>query len=124
MHEFGVVEALVKPLLEQLEHEHITRVNEVHFQRGSAFSEIALRQAFRALTVDTPLEQAKLMIKTVNLKHRCSCGHEQVITTDDLIGHMFICPVCGTIREVDEAHELELLKVVAEGDEVAQHPVS
>lgn len=115
-HEFGIVDALVGGLLQQLEDEKVASVALVRFRRGSAFSEDALRQAFSALAPNTPLEKARLEIETVNLDHECACGHKQVINSDDLIGHMFVCPVCGTIREVDEAHDLELLEVVvAEG---------
>jgi hypothetical protein len=27
---------------------------------------------------------------------------------------MFICPLCGDIHEVDEAHDLELVKIIAQ----------
>jgi acetone carboxylase gamma subunit len=27
---------------------------------------------------------------------------------------MFICPECGNIHEVDEAHDLELVEIIAE----------
>jgi Fe2+ or Zn2+ uptake regulation protein len=50
----------------------------------------------------------------MNLDYRCLCGYEQVITSDDLEGHMFICPQCGNVHEVDEAHDLELIEVIAE----------
>jgi Zn finger protein HypA/HybF involved in hydrogenase expression len=112
MHEFGIVQSLTNALLDQIKVEQITRVDEIHFRRGSAFSEDALRQAFAALSVGTPLENAKMVIETINLDHKCVCGHQQIITSDDLIGHMFVCPVCGTIREVDEAHDLELTQIV------------
>jgi Zn finger protein HypA/HybF involved in hydrogenase expression len=115
MHEFGIVEGIVSGILPQLNTANITHVSEVHFRRGSAFSEDALRQAYQATTVGTPLEGAKLVIDTVNLDYVCKCGYRQVITCDDLEGHMFICPVCGFIHEVDEAHDLELLEIVASG---------
>jgi len=50
----------------------------------------------------------------VETKFKCQCGHEQTITADDLIGHMFVCPQCGRAQEIDEAHDLELFEVVAE----------
>ena len=67
-------------------------VSKVHFRRGSAFSEDALRQAYQATTFGTPLEGAALEIDTVNLDYTCACGYQQVINSDDLEGHMFICP--------------------------------
>lgn len=114
MHEFGIVEGIVSRVLPQLQAANVQHVASVHFRRGSAFSEDALRQAYQATTHGTPLQDAALVIDTVNLDYHCGCGYEQVITSDDLEGHMFICPLCGAIHEVDEAHDLELLEIVAE----------
>jgi len=60
------------------------------------------------------LDHASIQIDTVNLDFACSSGHKQVITSDDLVGHMFICPQCGATREIDEAHDLELIELIAE----------
>ncbi len=111
MHEFGITESIVTSLLADLKQKGVESVSEVQFRRGSAFSEDALRQAFGALSAGTILEGAKLSIETVNLVHNCGCGYTQVITSDDLIGHMFVCPQCGLMREIDEAHDLELIGV-------------
>jgi len=114
MHEFSIVESLVQGVLEQMKERNITKVVSVRFKRGSAFSEEALRQAFTSLSRGTVLEGAELEIDTVNLDFTCKCGRKQVIKSDDLVGHMFICPDCGAIKEVDEAHDLELVQVVAD----------
>ena len=114
MHEFGIVEGIVSNVLPQLYSSKVTQVSQIHFRRGSAFSEDALRQAYQATTVGTPLQGAELIIDTVNLDYNCVCGYQQVITSDDLEGHMFICPKCGFVHEVDEAHDLELIEVIAE----------
>ncbi len=114
MHEFGIVKDLIIGVLPQLVAADIEKVTVVHFRRGSAFSEDALRQAYAAVTQDTPLQDAKLIIDTLNLDYQCACGYQQVITCDDLEGHMFICPQCGGIHEVDEAHDLELVEIIAE----------
>jgi Zn finger protein HypA/HybF involved in hydrogenase expression len=114
MHEFGIVEGIVTNVLPQLQAAGVNRVTEIRFRRGSAFSEHALRQAYVAITTGTPLEGAELLIETVNLDYNCKCGYQQVITSDDLMGHMFLCPGCGAVHEIDEAHDLELLEVVAE----------
>ena len=116
MHEFGIVEGIVSGVLPQLEEANVQRVSKVHFRRGSAFNEDALRQAYQATTAGTPLEGAALEIDTVNLDYICPCGYEQVITSDDLEGHMFICPICGAVHEVDEAHDLELIEIIAEAN--------
>jgi Zn finger protein HypA/HybF involved in hydrogenase expression len=114
MHEFGIVEGIVTGVLPQLRSSNVERVSKVHFRRGSAFSEDALRQAYRATTLGTPLEGAALEIDTVNLDYVCPCGYRQVITSDDLQGHMFVCPLCGAVHEIDEAHDLELVEIIAE----------
>jgi Zn finger protein HypA/HybF involved in hydrogenase expression len=112
MHEFAIVEVLVNSLLEQIRYQNAHNIKCVHLRRGSAFSEEALRQAYDILTASTALSDAELIIETVNLIHNCQCGHKQVITSDDLIGHMFICPGCGLIREIDEMHDLEVVDIV------------
>ena len=112
MHEYSIIESVVRGLLEKLDKEHVRRVAKVRFRRGSAFSEEALVQSYRALAAGTPLEGSELAIDTVNLDFKCACGRRKVIQSDDLIGHMFICPDCGAIKEVDEAHDLELVEVV------------
>jgi Zn finger protein HypA/HybF involved in hydrogenase expression len=116
MHEFGIVADIVNHVMPLLQSANVSRVTEIHFRRGSAFSEDALRQAYQATTSGTPLEDALLVIDTINLDYNCPCGYHQVITSDDLEGHMFICPECGSIHEIDEAHDLELIEVVTEAE--------
>ena len=117
MHEYSIVESIVTSMLDAIEKQKATKVVSVRFKRGSAFSEDAFRQAYQSLTVGTILEQAPVKIDTVNLDFKCDCGHNQVITSDDLVGHMFICPQCGMTKEIDEAHDLELVELVAEADD-------
>ncbi len=116
MHEFGIVEGIVNGILPQLNSANVRQVKSIHFRRGSAFSEEALLQAYHATTQGTPLQDAELVIDTINLNYVCRCGVQRVITSDDLEGHMYICPFCGAIHEVDEAHDLELVDIIAETD--------
>jgi Zn finger protein HypA/HybF involved in hydrogenase expression len=111
--EIGVVQALVCDLLRQLKCQGVRHVAEIRFRRSSAFSEEALKQAYYGLVHGTPLQDARLVIETVNLNHRCHCGHEQVITSADLVGNLFVCPDCGTILEVDPMQGLQIVKVIA-----------
>jgi len=115
MHEFAIVESVIQSLQQQLEREGIQAVAAVRFRRGSAFSEEALCQAYQMLTPGTPLEKAEIRIETVDRDFSCPCGHQQVISSDDLVGHMFVCPGCGVVQEIDEAHDLELLEVIPVG---------
>lgn len=114
MHEYAIVQSLFQEVLRRAEEEKAKRVPVVRFRRGSAFSEGALRQGFEAISAGTVLEGARLEIETVNLEHKCSCGRTQVVNSDDLVGHMFVCPACGTIREIEQAHDIELIEAVFE----------
>jgi Zn finger protein HypA/HybF involved in hydrogenase expression len=116
MHEYSIVESLVAAMLDALEKQNASKAVAVRFRRGSAFSEEAFRQAYSSLTAGTPLDGARVEIETVDLDFDCACGHRQVITSDDLVGHMFACPKCGATREIDEAHDLELVELLAEDD--------
>ena len=114
MHEYSIVDSIVTAMLDAVKKQRATKVVSVRFKRGSAFSEDAFRQAYQSLTAGTVLEQAPVKIETINLDFRCGCGHKQVIYSEDLIGHMYVCPHCGATRDIDEAHDLELVEVVAE----------
>lgn len=116
MHEYAIVENLVNSLLKELEAKKISKVRSVEFKRGSAFSESALLQTFTAVTKGTPLENADLKIQVVVLNLRCACGKERRIDADDLVGHMYVCPDCGHVKEIEEAHDLELLGVEIENE--------
>ena len=90
MHEYSIVYSIVDSMLDAIQKEHATKVVSVHFRRGSAFSEEAFRQAYQSVTAGTILENAPVQIDTVNLDFKCKCGHEQIITSDDLMGH-YVC---------------------------------
>ncbi len=113
MHEYSIVQELVDKLLHQMDEKGITSVKQVHLRRGSTFAEAPLQQAFLIMTENTPLEGAELVIDSFNVEYKCkSCGHTQVVTSDDLIGHLFVCPECGEAVEMEEAHGLELVDIV------------
>ena len=114
MHEFGVTETIVRRLLRQLERDQVTKVIRITFRRSSAFSEEVLRQTFDILSVDTPLAGAELVIDLSVLQVDCVCGLSSDVYSEGLVGHMFICPSCSAIREIAEAHDLELVEVIAE----------
>lgn len=114
MHEFAIVESVVRATLTLLANQGIGRgeVATLHFRRGSTFSEDALRLTFEALSQGTILESADLIIDTVDITCRCACGYEQIVGSDDLIGHMFLCPACGTVQEAPGVHDLELIEIL------------
>jgi hydrogenase nickel incorporation protein HypA/HybF len=113
MHEYSIVQELVERLLHEMEEKGIKSVKQIHLKRGSTFAEAPLQQAFLIMTENTPLEGAELIIDSFNVEHKCkTCGLSQVVTSDDLIGHLFVCPECGEAVEMDEVHGLELLEIV------------
>jgi Zn finger protein HypA/HybF involved in hydrogenase expression len=114
MHEFSVVKSLVERVCEELAKQGYEHARSVRVRRSSAFSELALREAFRALTPGTPLHEAELLVETTEHRTRCSCGAEHIVQSDDLIGHMFVCPACGAVMEIDEHGDLWLLEVEVE----------
>ena len=112
MHEFSIVQQLVERLLHEAKTRESTAVKEVHLRRGSTFAEAPLRQAYQILSENTPLQNANLIIDEFSVEYKCeNCGHNQVITSDDLIGHLYVCPECGNAHEIEEAHGLELVSV-------------
>ena len=120
MHEFGVTENIIKGLLRQLDAEKVTKVSSLRFQRSSAFSEEVLIQTFGILSAGTCLEGADLIVDVQVLNVTCACGKVSVVNSDDLMGHAFVCPSCGAVREIEEAHDLELLEVIAELEETEE----
>ncbi len=114
MHEYAIVQSMVQELVGRLEGKGIERVTEVRFRRGSAFSDDALRQSYLAASAGTLLENSALVIDTVSTTFHCACGYMQIVTSDDLIGHMFVCPTCGAVTEIEEAHDVELVEVTVE----------
>jgi Zn finger protein HypA/HybF involved in hydrogenase expression len=115
MHEFGVTEGIIIELLDELRNQRIAKVTRVHFRRSSAFCEDVLRQTFSALSPGTVLEGAELVVDVAVLNVTCpGCGYSSRVNSENLVGHMFVCPKCAAVREIAEAHDLELIDVIAE----------
>ena len=111
MHELAVVGALVDALVEQIAEHQPCRVDVVRVQRGTAFQEEALIQGFEMLSRGTALEGARLEIEVVDHVVDCPCGIERPILAEELVGHVWVCPNCGHLEEVDEEDDLALLDV-------------
>ncbi|MCC6177586.1 MAG: hydrogenase maturation nickel metallochaperone HypA [Chloroflexi bacterium] len=115
MHELAMVEAAIGQLSGLLMARGIDRALSVRFQRGSTFSEAALRQAFAMTTVGTPLEGADLLVDVQAVSADCRCGDARIVTEHDLAGHIYVCPACGTMREIEEAEDLRIVEVTVPG---------
>ena len=114
MHEVSIVQALIEAIDDQLAHQNIERITSIRLRRGGTFSADALQQSFAALAPGTRLEGALLEIESCDTRFICTgCGHSQIISSDDLTGHFFLCPACDAVQEIDEAHDLELVEVLA-----------
>ena len=115
MHEFGIVQDLIRRILADLPARENPRISEVRLRRGSAFAEEPLLQAFEILSRETPLEGARLTIEESPTEVRCEgCARTRAISADDLLGDLFVCPDCGTATEVEESSGLVLLGVTLE----------
>jgi Zn finger protein HypA/HybF involved in hydrogenase expression len=113
MHEYAAVEELVGALTRQLTARGVGRVASIRLRRSSSFDPDALAQAWPMAAAGTPLAGAAVAVTVADLAFACGCGRRQVVTADDLIGHMVVCPACGRAGEVDGAHDLEVVEVIA-----------
>ena len=111
MHELGAVGALIDAVVAGIAEHGPCRVDVLRVRRGSAFSEEVLLQAFTMLSHGTPLEGARLDVELVNHIIDCPCGLERAILAEELVGHVWVCPNCGHLEEVDEEADLSLLDV-------------
>jgi Zn finger protein HypA/HybF involved in hydrogenase expression len=115
MHEFSIVKELVAQLVEQLERRGVGRVREVEMRKGNSFAAEPVRAAFAVCIEGTILDGAELALEDVVFEQQCvHCGIMHTITSDDLIGHLFVCPECGATQGVDEARGLEIVSVTVE----------
>ena len=112
MHELAAVASLVEQLLERLGDREPGALERLRVRRGSDFSEEALIQGFEALSRGTVLEGARLEIEVAEVRASCACGQTSLVTADDLIGHMLVCPSCGSVRDAPATPELEVLELV------------
>lgn len=111
MHELAAVGDVIDAVVAGVAEHQPCRVEVVRIRRGSTFAEEALLQGFEILAAGTPLEGARLEVEIVNRIVECACGRSPVVTADDLLGHMWVCPVCGHAEEIDEHADLEVIDV-------------
>lgn len=122
MHEYAIAEELVHAILAHLAERGLggVEVEEVGLRKGELrlLADEALQQAYRILTVGTPLEGSKLSIEEVKTEVSCqSCGyHGPAEYPDDPTFHLaapvLTCPRCGAKVEVVHGRELELVRLI------------
>jgi len=92
MHEYHIVEGVVKQMLEKAKSSNATRVTRVTLVMGelSGLKDGPVRSYFENLSKDTLLEGAELIIKPAGAKLKCKdCGEIFECGKTD-----FICPKC------------------------------
>jgi Zn finger protein HypA/HybF involved in hydrogenase expression len=94
MHDYHAVVSLIERITSQAaDLEHIA---EVRIRAGATFSPEALQQAWGMLTQNTPLEGTCLVVEAGRRARECpACAGSWVVTSDDLAGHLLVCPSCG-----------------------------
>src|SRR5579859_6980082 len=109
MHEFAIVQSLLDELQQRVAPGD--QVQAIRLQCSSDFSQDSLRELFAALSKGTALENALLTVEIASRIMVCPCGHRQVITPDDLVGHIFVCPFCGQVNEVSHGDDLRVIEM-------------
>jgi len=95
MHEAGVMQRVVKTILASMEQAGASRVTNVQLALGSSdhFTEEAVRQYFQALTQNTPIEGATLILSWLPATYQClSCQHRFESTVAAAV-----CPQCSDL---------------------------
>jgi len=107
MHEISLIENIIDIITSEMRKYNITKVSIIRLRIGKMSHVVpeALTFGFEAMSKDTPLEGAELVIENVPTKGRCdNCETEFVMT--DILG---ICPDCGGTKiEIISGKELEI----------------
>ncbi len=108
MHDYHAAEAVVGYLTRA----GLVDVGEVRIQAGPAHSPVALRQAYEMLTLGTPLAGSSLFVETTEERCTCpACGQTWDVRCDDVLGHVVVCPSCGTPSSADGLAEIAVVEV-------------
>lgn len=117
MHEFSVMNQIVECILSEAKKNDAKKVEQVDLELGeyTMLGKEQLMFAFEVLTKDTILDGAKLVIKNIKGKVRCSCGYEGSVQVSDDAPHRIIpileCPKCKGAAEIVEGRECLLRNI-------------
>ena len=98
MHEMALAQNLIHIIRREMEKNDAKILYTVKIKAGcmNAVVPQALETAFRTLTEQTPLQDARLEVETLPLKLRCgSCGEAFHTSTEDTLFLTAECPECG-----------------------------
>ena len=113
MHEISLVAELLEECVRRADGR---RVSVVRVRHANTIPDDVLEQAFAMLTGVGPLAGARLQREEFDLTIHCAaCGYDGILTHDHAVGHMLICPQCGSVTSSSHPIELELLGVDVAG---------
>jgi Zn finger protein HypA/HybF involved in hydrogenase expression len=111
MHELSLVAELVDACVRSADDREIAVVRVRH---ASTIGEATVRQAFEMLTAGGPLAGVRLETEEFDIEFACSvCHYGGVLDHDHSVGHLRVCPACGSISNDAQPCELELVECVA-----------
>ena len=110
MHELSIAQSIIDTVLTALQRQPAAKLSAVHVRIGQMtdVAPDALSFGFSAITRDTPLDGAELVIESVPIRARCrNCSHPFSVSD-----FRFICPQCFT-RDVEmvQGDELEITSI-------------
>jgi hydrogenase nickel incorporation protein HypA/HybF len=114
VHDYHAAEALVERLTGELDGTELGRVAEVRIRASPVFSPEALQQAYEMLTRETPLQGSRLVVEGLPDERECpACGSSWLVSSDDLVGHLLVCPSCGALSGIEGGAGIEVVAVTA-----------
>ena len=131
MHEYALMQDIVKSILERLgEEKSSVPVKEVILKLGvlDIHSEAAARQAFEILTKDTSLEKAQLTLEVNPVMMECTkCGSAapyavgEHVHANELLP-VVVCPVCDGLATLSGGQGVESIDLVFEEEDSPSNP--
>jgi Zn finger protein HypA/HybF involved in hydrogenase expression len=110
MHEFGIGESLIRAIVQRVaDTGDGRRIARLRLRHGIGVHAEPLRQAFEVQARGTVLEDAEIVLEEHAPQCACSCGHQQSVHHDDLVGHLFVCPMCAKVHPVPGCDTVDVL---------------
>ncbi|MGO8721595.1 MAG: hydrogenase/urease maturation nickel metallochaperone HypA [Acidimicrobiales bacterium] len=110
MHDYYAVSTLIARLTRE---PGLTEgVIEVRVRASPLFSPEALQQTYEMLTEETPLAGSCLIVEDLVDRRECAaCEATWAVSYEDVVGHLVVCPSCGTMSPLEGGAGIELLEI-------------